>query len=203
MSTMSRDICLRCRDTSHSGGGGIRTLETPFDVCRFSRSGLRRGKALVQAVCRFRATGCATVNGSSSLVIGGRAASIHVHPPRVPDRKRLNVAQDEGSSHIPCWPCALPVRGLCFVAPVAFGGRERHLGSGARTLVCSELRRGDRPRSRNRRDQLLLLGGLWRSQGQSLGLHPGHRAAFGSHMALCSGEPHLETGPRGPATPLR
>jgi hypothetical protein len=30
VSTMSRDICLRCRDTSHSGGGGIRTHETPI-----------------------------------------------------------------------------------------------------------------------------------------------------------------------------
>jgi hypothetical protein len=27
MSTMSRDICLRCRDTSQDSGGGIRTRD--------------------------------------------------------------------------------------------------------------------------------------------------------------------------------
>src|SRR5438445_6641997 len=48
---MSRDICLRCLETSQNGGGGIRTLvggkppETVFETAAFNRSATPPGRS--------------------------------------------------------------------------------------------------------------------------------------------------------------
>ncbi len=50
LSTMSRDMCPRCPDTSQNGGGGIRTLvggkppETVFETAAFNRSATPPGR---------------------------------------------------------------------------------------------------------------------------------------------------------------